>query len=550
MIGNVVGNYKITAKIGEGGMGAVFKGVDLMLEREVAIKMLRPELASQPAVVERFRTEAVTLAKLNHPNIAMLHNFFRQGDHYFMVMEYVRGETLDSAIRRFGAMSVEHAVALFCQALEGIEHAHRLGIVHRDIKPANMMLTDTGSIKVMDFGIARVLGTARMTKQGNVIGTIEYMPPEQVRGEETDVRSDVYSLGILLYEMLTGRVPFNSKSEYELMRSQIEDAPPPPRTFAAHLALPIEQAIMRSLAKRASARFQSAGEFRAMLLSALGKVSAPVGDTTGGYKAPLTSVSNPMPTNQNIREPYAAEPVLKETRMAADSGSSPAPANFEIKDTRLGAQGGPYPIYPNQAQPPAYYQQPAAQPNASILGKLNWKHYSAAGAALVLIISAALAFMVGGGKQAAVQNPAQVQPESSTTSSPSVPAEQSVTPDPYSQREPTVVPLDNPVGTERPSSEGSRSARPRSARGESSAPTSSPAAQPPPVATQSPAPPVQQQPQQAPATRVERAESSREAEKKEEKKSETVGDKVNKGINKGFEKLGSMFGKKKKDKKD
>ena len=548
MIGNVVGNYKITAKIGEGGMGAVFKGVDLMLEREVAIKMLRPELASQPAVVERFRTEAVTLAKLNHPNIAMLHNFFRQGEHYFMVMEYVRGETLDSAIRRFGAMSVEHAVALFCQALEGIEHAHRLGIIHRDIKPANMMLTDTGSIKVMDFGIARVLGSARMTKQGNVIGTIEYMPPEQVRGEETDARSDVYSLGILLYEMLTGRVPFNSKSEYELMRSQIEDAPPPPRTFAAHIALPLEQAIMRSLAKRATARFQSAGEFRAVLLNALGRPSAALGDTASGYKAPLTSVGDPSVSGQNFNAPYAAGPVMKDTRLGSNSAPAPYPVNQEIKGTRLGPDGSLYPVYPNPAQPPAYYQQPAARPNASIFSNLNWKHYSAAAAAFVLIVSVSLAFIVGGGNKPAVQNPTPTQPEPSTTSAPST----SSGPDTYSPSTPAVVPLETPIGSDRPSSEGSRTTRTRSARSESNpqSPGSSVAAQPPPVATPSPAPPVQQQPQPAPASRVEKSDSAREAEKREEKKSDTVGDKVNKGISKGIDKIGGLFGKKKKDKKD
>src|SRR6185503_18043125 len=292
MVGTVVGNYKIIDKIGEGGMGAVFKGVDLMLEREVAIKMLRPELAQQPSVVERFRTEAVTLAKLNHSNVATLHSFFRQGEDFFMVMEFVRGQTLDDVIRTYGAMQCERAIELFSQALEGIEHAHKMGIVHRDIKPANMMLTETGSIKVMDFGIARVLGTNRLTKTGHLIGTVEYMSPEQVRGEETDARSDIYSLGILLYEMLTGRVPFNSNSEYELMRCQIEVAPAPPRSHAPHIPLAVEQAIMRSLAKKREARYQSAGEFRAMLSQRnTGAVTRPLNDTAarpGGFAAPAT----------------------------------------------------------------------------------------------------------------------------------------------------------------------------------------------------------------------------------------------------------------------
>src|SRR5262249_8930483 len=288
MIGRLVGPYRITEKIGEGGMGSVFRGIDTMLEREVAIKMLRPELASQPEVVERFRTEAVTLAKLNHPNIATLFSFLRDGDDYFMVMEFVRGQTVDELIRCFGAMTVERAVPLRCQALDGIDHAHRMAIIHRDIKPANMMLTDSGSVKVMDFGIARVLGSARLTRQGNVVGTIEYMSPEAVRGLEVDARSDVYSLGILLYEMLTGRVPFDSTSEFEMMKMQVEQAPAPPRTFTSNIPIQIEQAIMPTLAKKPEARFQTAGEFRAMLLSALGKTTNNLPLQTANYAAPVT----------------------------------------------------------------------------------------------------------------------------------------------------------------------------------------------------------------------------------------------------------------------
>src|SRR4051812_35615711 len=166
MIGQIVGNYKIETKLGEGGMGEVYKGVDMMLEREVAIKFLRPELSAQPQVVERFRSEAVTLAKLSHPNIATLFNFMRQGDSFFMVLEFVRGVTLDQVIQQRGSIPCEQAIPLFSQVLDGIQHAHEWGIIHRDIKPANMMLTEKGILKVLDFGIARILGTARMTRQG------------------------------------------------------------------------------------------------------------------------------------------------------------------------------------------------------------------------------------------------------------------------------------------------------------------------------------------------------------------------------------------------
>ena len=171
-VGQVAGNYKVIEKIGEGGMGAVYKGIDVMLEREVAIKVLLPELAHQPDVVERFRSEAKLLARLNHPNIATLYSFQRTGEDLLMVMEFVLGETLDAYLAHAGRMQPEQAVPLFCKALDGIEHAHTMGIVHRDIKPANVMLTRDASAKVMDFGIARALGAARMTRTGRLIGTL------------------------------------------------------------------------------------------------------------------------------------------------------------------------------------------------------------------------------------------------------------------------------------------------------------------------------------------------------------------------------------------
>ncbi|HKP84574.1 MAG TPA: protein kinase, partial [Blastocatellia bacterium] len=403
MIGNVLGNYKITEKIGEGGMGSVFRGIDMMLEREVAIKMLKPELAGQPHIVERFRTEAVTLARLNHPNIATLYTFMRQGNDFFMVMEFVRGETLDSVIRRTGAIECNRAVMLFCQALEGIDYAHRLGIIHRDIKPANMMLTQEGAIKVMDFGIARVLGSARMTREGHVVGTIEYMSPEQVRGNETDARSDIYSLGILLYEILTGKVPFTSTSEFDLMRAQIEEAPPPPRTFAAHIPLSIEQAIMRSLAKRADARYQTAGEFRAALLGAAGVSANLNASNLAARLAPQINNPNYPPTQ------LASAEALKETRLAGDQSRSAwptggyaaplAPGANQVKETRLPWQGGPHPTGAHFPAQPMQPHMPVNQTPASFFDKLKWQHYAAAGTAAVVVICASIGFMNSGGKQ-------------------------------------------------------------------------------------------------------------------------------------------------------
>ncbi|MCW5966923.1 MAG: serine/threonine protein kinase [Blastocatellales bacterium] len=265
MIGSVIGNYEIRNKVGEGGMGAVYRGVDTALEREVAIKVLRPELYNTPQLAERFHSEAIALARLNHPNIATLYTYLRYGEQSMMVMEFVRGETLEALLRRVGALSVESTIALFGQALDGLSHAHAQGIVHRDLKPANLMLTTTGVVKVMDFGIARIAGGGRMTRTGRLIGTLEYMSPEQVRGLETDSRSDIYSLGIVLYQMLTGQVPFKSDSDYELMRAHIESAPTPPRELAPNLPPVVESLILRALAKNPVDRFQSVAEFRTAL---------------------------------------------------------------------------------------------------------------------------------------------------------------------------------------------------------------------------------------------------------------------------------------------
>src|SRR6185369_11542547 len=184
MIGRVVGNYRIAEKIGEGGMGAVYRAVDIMLDREVALKAIRPELSREPQIVERFRAEAKTLARVSHPAIANVYTFFLEGEELFLALEFLRGRTLSRVIETGGAIPWQRAVQLLASAMEGIEQAHRCGIVHRDLKPDNLMLTEAGTLKVMDFGIARVLGSGHLTRTGLLVGTLRYMSPEQTRGEQ------------------------------------------------------------------------------------------------------------------------------------------------------------------------------------------------------------------------------------------------------------------------------------------------------------------------------------------------------------------------------
>ncbi|MGH8562624.1 MAG: protein kinase domain-containing protein [Gammaproteobacteria bacterium] len=271
MINEVIANcYQIVEKIGEGGMGEVFRGVDINLDRDVAIKVMRTELARRPEILQRFRKEAVVLAKLNHSNIATLYNFIHDGNNYYMVMEFAPGQTLDVLVADcVGGLPWRYALELFMDALRAIDHAHKQGIIHRDIKPANMMVSKRDTLKVLDFGIARVLGESGFTKAGIVVGTTKYMSPEQILGRSIDTRSDIYALGIVLYKMLTGHVPFEGLGEFELMKAQVEDRALPVRQIIPDLPEAVDEAIMRSLEKAPEDRFQRASEFIAALVPIL-----------------------------------------------------------------------------------------------------------------------------------------------------------------------------------------------------------------------------------------------------------------------------------------
>ena len=273
MIGQLVGQYRITEKLGEGGMGTVYKGIDTMIDREVAIKMLRPEIARQPNLLQRFRSEAITVAKLNHAGIATLYNFMQHGDDFFMVMEYVPGKTLEEVERDRGALPWQTAVPLFEKILDAVQPAHDFGILHRDIKPANIMLTTWGAVKVMDFGIARMLGTARMTTEGRLVGTLEYIPPERVRGQESNAAGDIYSLGVVLFEMLGGRLPFQSDSEFELMRCHLQEPLPSFEDLHVNVPAAIERVVRQATAKSPDDRFSSCDAFSEALQKASGHLT-------------------------------------------------------------------------------------------------------------------------------------------------------------------------------------------------------------------------------------------------------------------------------------
>jgi serine/threonine-protein kinase len=267
-VGKTLGNFRILECLGSGGSGMIWKAEDLSLGRVVALKALRAELATDAEMAQRFREEARTLARLSHPNVASVYSFLEDDDGLYLVLEYVEGSTLAAVLATTGPLPFEAAFALFHQVLDGVGHAHEAGVVHRDLKPSNLMVDASGRVKVMDFGIARVAGAARTTHHGKLVGTPEYMSPEQVRGEDATLRSDIYSLGIVLFEMLTGQPPFRSSASFELMRAQVEQQPPDPRTLRSELDARIAAAVLRALEKRPADRFASTRELQDALLAA------------------------------------------------------------------------------------------------------------------------------------------------------------------------------------------------------------------------------------------------------------------------------------------
>ncbi|MGA2263007.1 MAG: protein kinase, partial [Acidobacteriota bacterium] len=265
MIEERIGNYRVLSQIGQGGMGTVYQAEDERLGRKVAIKILNRSLLANQREMERFQSEAKIQANLNHANVVTLYGFEPYKDSYCMIMEYVEGRTLADLIRTIGPLPTHIVVMISKQVLEGLSAAHRQGVIHRDLKSSNIMLTRDGVAKVMDFGIAKVEGGKSLTASGALVGTVFYMSPEQVRGEPLDARADLYSFGIILFELLTGRVPFKDGSEFSIMINQVQMPPPPPTQLLPDIPSDIENVVLRCLNKRPEDRYQNAGEVLAAL---------------------------------------------------------------------------------------------------------------------------------------------------------------------------------------------------------------------------------------------------------------------------------------------
>ncbi|HWU85987.1 MAG TPA: serine/threonine-protein kinase, partial [Kofleriaceae bacterium] len=271
MLGSMMlGQYELVDVLGQGGMSVVFKGRHTMTEQEVALKILPPELAAHSQVKSRFLDEAKALAALDHPNIVHLYNFGQENGSFVLAMQYVQGRTWERMILENKRLDWPTSCKIGIDVLRALEYAHGRGVVHRDMKPSNVLVrAQDGSATVMDFGIAKMTTSTRLTATGQTMGTVRYMSPEQVRGQEVDLRTDIYSLGATLYESLTGDTPFDGNTHFEIMTKHLSEVPRRPSASGIEVPRAVEDALMRSLAKRAADRFDSAREMRKILEQAL-----------------------------------------------------------------------------------------------------------------------------------------------------------------------------------------------------------------------------------------------------------------------------------------
>lgn len=337
--GDLIGNYRVIELVGSGGMGHVYKVQNTLSHRVEAMKVLLPELSSNPELAGRFMREIQVQAALAHPNIATLHTALQIGDQMVMLMEYVDGETLESRLRR-GAMPVDECIGVSMQVLSALSYAHKQGVIHRDVKPANIILGTSGVTKMMDFGLAAVGmpegEDRRLTRTGTVMGSLSYMSPEQVRGQAPTARSDIYSFGLTLYEMLTGVRGVTGDSDYAVMTAHLDVMPPAPAAVNSSVPPALSDIVLRAIAKHPASRFSSADELSAALA---GYRNEPPRVTIEKIEAPQPPVADTRPRERWLGVWIAAIAAIILATAAAiywRSGSSlpakPAPSAIEVAE--------------------------------------------------------------------------------------------------------------------------------------------------------------------------------------------------------------------------
>src|SRR6195256_2276864 len=305
--GAIVDNrYKVLSRLGSGGMADVFLAEDQQLGRKVALKLLHGRFAADPDFVERFRREAQSAAALQHPNVVGVYDRGSYDDTYYIAMEYLSGRSLKQLIRQEAPLDPVRAIDLTVQILQAARFAHRRGVIHRDLKPHNVIVDDSDHAKVTDFGIARA-GASDMTETGSIMGTAQYLSPEQAQGHSVSARSDLYAIGIVLYEMLAGRVALDGESAVTIALKQVSEAPVPPSAYNSAVTAELDAVVLRALEKDPQNRFADAEEFIAALVAVRAQIEhMPAGQSTAAFGAiagPMTDATALAAAGVPVEEP-------------------------------------------------------------------------------------------------------------------------------------------------------------------------------------------------------------------------------------------------------
>jgi predicted Ser/Thr protein kinase len=407
------GRYEVTELLGRGGMSSVYAGNDPNLRRKVAIKVIHPHLSEDPQFISRFEEEAAAVAQLKHPNIIQVFDFNHDDETYYMVLEYVPGVTLQEHLEKIvgdgGTMGTAEAREIVAKVCDALEYAHQRGMIHRDIKPANIMITDAGQVILIDFGVAKMIGGKQHTATGAVVGTALYVSPEQVRGKEPDHRVDLYALGVTMFEMLSGKPPFEADSAMTTMMMHVNEPVPDIRELNPDVPDSLKDVIEKALAKERDDRYKSAADMAKALRSANLEAVADQGKTT------VEPMLAPVPGG-DIRGTVIEQPVVKEQGPAT------------VRDV------SPPPVPP--AGPPAKQPATGGRPGGLIAGGV-------AGIAVIgcLVLAVAGYFLYtqfGGALGAATETPAPTDAPEPTATVEVIIAEQTDTP------EPTLTPSPSP----------------------------------------------------------------------------------------------------------